>query len=80
MSKFGIKVTVRFSATGTFMSLKDLTQVLRNVTEIHYGYPSVQKRKRIAFESDIHGTGCTYEVNDINEFEATPETEKAENF
>ena len=69
MSDFGIKVTVRFNGTGTFAPLKDRTQVMHNVTEIHYGYSSSFKQKRIAFESDIHGTGCTYNVCDIDEFE-----------
>jgi hypothetical protein len=54
-------------------------QEFRNVTEVHYGYKSYSKT-RIAFESDIHQTGCTWDFNQIEEFEVTPETEKAESF
>jgi len=43
---------------------------LRNVTEIHYCYPDILGKKRIAFESDIHTTGITYDVTDVLEFEA----------
>ena len=37
---------------------------LNNLTEIHNLYPT-PVGKRIAFESDIHGTGFTYDVEDI---------------
>ena len=43
--------------------------VIENVTEIHFCYPSTLG-KRIAFESDVEGTGCTYSVEDVIEFEA----------
>jgi len=43
------------------------TVQIENVTEIHYCHPS---GKRIVFESDIEGTGCTYPVEDVIEFEA----------
>lgn len=52
---------------------------LRNVTEIHYSYPSYVG-KRIAFESDIHSTGTIFPVNKIAEFETKLECEKAEDF
>lgn len=36
---------------------------LRNVTEIHYRYPTlVGESVRVAFESDIHKTGATYDL------------------
>jgi hypothetical protein len=47
--------------------------VIENVTEIHYCYPSAIG-KSIAFESDVDGTGCTYPVSDVIEFEATQQT------
>jgi hypothetical protein len=47
--------------------------VIENVTEIHYSYPSAIG-KSIAFESDVDGTGCTYPVSDVIEFEATQQT------
>jgi hypothetical protein len=68
---FGMKVIIVFKeGTGT---------ILRNVTEVHYRYPGLDK-KRIAFESDAHGTGVTYSVDDIEEFEVFQETEEAEEF
>ena len=57
--------------------------VLRNVTEIHYNYNhGVLKTPdyRVAFESNVHGTGITYSASDVVEFDATPETEKANAF
>jgi len=52
--------------------------ILRNVTEIHYRYPS--SHERVAFESDIHGTGTTYDIEDVAEFEMFPEAEVADSF
>lgn len=52
---------------------------LRNITEIHYRYPSVIKESMsVAFESDIHYTGCTYYISDIKEFHTELETERQE--
>lgn len=74
---YGMKVTSKHS-NGT-------EQVFRNVTEIHYRYPS-DEGKKVAFESDIHGTGCTYHLHWKNsplavvEFEVTPETVLANEF
>jgi len=70
---FGIKVRV---------VLKDPElpeTIIRNVTEIHYGYDSPLPN-RIAFESDIHHTGCTYDFDEIKEFETSLEEEKAKEF
>jgi len=52
---------------------------LRNVTEIHYNYPGVI-RNRIAFESAVHHTGCTYSLDSIKEFETELEVEKMNDF
>lgn len=61
-------------------------ETLRNVTEIHYNYdgifPKLFRKKQVAFESDIHHTGITYDLEEnptlwIKEFEARLETEKA---
>jgi hypothetical protein len=57
--------------------------ILRNVTEIHYNYNADTVpvlSGRIAFESDIHGTGIVYAMKDVREFQVTPETKKAEAF
>jgi len=54
--------------------------VLRNVTEIHWRYPGLPSHTRVAFESDIHGTGITFVVEWTAEFEAVLETERAAGF
>jgi len=50
----------------------EVSTVLSNITEIHYRFPArcYGDPERIAFESDIDGTGCTYDIADIAEFEA----------
>ena len=70
---FGIKVKLTHTLTG-----RKETEILRNVTEIHYRYPF--DKNRVAFESDIHETGITYHIDKVVEFETFPETEKAEAF
>ena len=59
-------------------------QTYRNVTEIHWNYPrgidSEQDSGRVAFESDIHGTGITWAIDWIKELNVFPETEIAEAF
>lgn len=72
-TNFGNKVTVKFQNP-------ERTVVFRNVTEIHFNFPSALKDKRIAFESDIHRTGCTYAFEDVLEFETALETEKQIDF
>ena len=74
MENYGMKVTIDFGVWA-------IPTVLRNVTEIHYNYPSTyQGDARIAFESDIHSTGCTYKISDIEQFETSLETEIADAF
>ena len=73
----GLKVTVNF------ISPELATEVLRNVTKIHYNYQNYQSfagNNRVAFESDIHDTSLTCPVSDIKEFEATLETKIAKDF
>lgn len=71
----GMRVAVQFTGE-KFADITDPSSVYRNVTEIHYRY----RKKMIAFESDIHGTGMTWPLKDIREFEAMAESEKAEVF
>lgn len=54
------------------------TETFRNITEIHYGYETHSSKKRIAFESDIHSMGYTYYFDEVTEFEALLEVEKAD--
>jgi hypothetical protein len=62
-------------------------ETFNNVTEVHYAYPRMggDPRKRVAFESDVHGTGATYAVDggdilEVIEFEVRTATTKAEEF
>jgi hypothetical protein len=65
----GYKVKVWFN-NGSPYQEKDPV-ILENITEIHYNYPEIVKdHPRIAFESDIDGTGYTYMIGEIREFEA----------
>lgn len=73
----GVKVVIQFEIASRFSGQ---TVTLRNVTEIHYNYPSASPGSRVAFESDIHGTGITYDVDDILEFETKLEDQEAETF
>jgi len=77
----GMKVAVKFSARSPMYQAGVQQETLRNITEIHYNYPAgrlCSSRPRVAFESDIHRTGFTYGLNDIYEFEAVIETERAD--
>lgn len=62
-------------------TIEDYTE-LRNVTEIHYnhGRRSGFADVNVAFESNIHGTGLTCDIEHLLEFETTLETEKAKAF
>lgn len=64
-----------------------LETTLRNVTEIHYNYrgglglnTEYGKQVVIAFESSYHGTGVTYDMEYVVEFESRPEDLIAKNF
>lgn len=58
-----------------------IESVVHNITEIHYHYRSLSgKNDRIAFESDIHGTGVSIKSDYIEEFEVVPATKIADNF
>lgn len=78
----GMKVRLWHNLEG-----KTVMEMLRNVTGIHYNYRRRYKYRHViddevmvAFESDVHGTGGTYRLATVVEFEAVPETEKAEPF
>jgi hypothetical protein len=70
--QFGIKVDMRHKTFGSI--------IYRNVTEIHYLYPSLPGNMRVAFESDIHATGVTWPVEEVLEFEATLESGNIDEF
>ena len=70
--QYGMNVKINFTKQSIFRGEKT---TLHNVTEVHYNYLSLDK-DRVAFESDIQGTGCTYHIADIAEFEVAPATKK----
>jgi len=63
------------------VNVDDTTTELHNVTEFHYMYNRHMGniRDRMAFESDIHGTGITVEINEVKEIEITKSTWKQTN-
>ena len=75
----GMKVKIKYTKNSAYYRAGVKTDTHRNVTEIHYCFKS-PLGKQTAFESDIHGTGCTAYNDEIAEFEAIVETEKANNF
>ena len=56
-------------------------EIRHNITEIHYLYGDMlNKRDKVAFESDIHGTGGTIKIEYIKEFEAKIATKIADHY
>ena len=76
----GMKVILRFSEIAGRFKLEE--QVYRNVTEVHWNYPRVAPSfsRHVAIESDVHGTGITWDIDCVAELEVVPETELAEAF
>jgi len=70
---YGVKVNIKLGR-----KYNNAKVILRNVTEIHYNFPSLIKQ--CAFESSIHLTGLNYFIDDILEFETETETKKEKEF
>lgn len=49
------------------------SEELFHYTEVHYNYPPVIDSPRVAFESDIEGTGFTRPLSDIEQIEVFQE-------
>lgn len=81
-SKFGFNVFVVYKMDSWRSEYKKekAVDIYNNCTEIHYLYESLRNEKRIAFESDIHGTGCTRNVDDIESVEIHIATKKRKRF
>lgn len=61
-------VKIKFSETSPYFKSGTKEETLENITEVHYNY---DRNGRIAFGSDVDGTGYTYALADIAEFEMT---------
>jgi hypothetical protein len=64
----GFTVTVIYKIDSRYAKLLSISsQILNNCTEIHnlYNINWVHHTAKIAFESDIHMTGCTREIEDL---------------
>ena len=75
-NEFGFDVTAIFDRDGRYCLHNGenafgigLVEHYHNCTEVHHLYPTFGNtgHKRIAFESDIHGTGFTYDIDDLEE-------------
>lgn len=90
---YGMKVKLRFNVKSPF---KGTISVYRNVTEIHYNFVDgklfedeltpeqirfrIAMGGKVAFESDIHSTGCVHPLQHIDEFETELEKKKQKSF
>lgn len=68
-NEYGFKVTVTYKKD-SWMSehqKKQAIDVFNNCAEVHHMYDKIIRKDdiKIAFESDIHKTGCNRSVNDI---------------
>ncbi|MFA5395022.1 MAG: hypothetical protein WC346_03295 [Methanogenium sp.] len=77
---FGNSVKIKYAKTSNQYKMDCREQWLHNVTEIRYRYPSPQSTLRVSFESDIHKTGLTVFLDEIEEFETILATEIAPEF
>ena len=64
---FSVRIT--FSKASPLWRFGQEAEILDHITEIHYQYHN----GKIAFESGVNGTGCTYDLDDIKEIEAVAE-------
>ena len=82
-SKFGFNVIVMYKID-SWMSLHEKKQVVNtynNCTEIHNRFTSkTREEPQIAFESDIHSTGCTRKLRDIESVDIHIATKKEAGF
>lgn len=67
-SKHGFKVRVVYKLDSPQSQREGIQaiKIMNNCTEVHYLYKSdYENEEKIAFESNIHLTGCTQNVGDI---------------
>ena len=79
-TQFGMKVTV-YASWKYRLRGWPMIEVYNNVTEVHYRYPRGEfQSDSVAFESNIHGTGCTVALEVIDSFEVVPADRIEDNF
>ena len=67
-----MKAIIKFKKDSPYYKSGEKKRIVKNLTEVHYSYPSAFEKKQTAFESDIDGTGFTIINEYIEEFEITP--------
>lgn len=75
MVKSGFNVKIKFTKNSAFYRTGTKKEILYNITEIHYCYPT-KLPKAIAFKSDINGNCQVYYIDEVKEFKAKPATKK----
>lgn len=65
--KHGFKVRVVYKLDSPLSQHEGIqaVRIMNNCTEVHYLYPNFHDEEKIAFESDIHLTGCNQNVGEI---------------
>ncbi len=69
----GFTVTIKYADNGNY---RGIIVIHNNVTEIHINYKTVGN-PRVAIETDIHSTGGTREINDVDTLTIVDATEIA---
>lgn len=70
-----MKGVIHFTEDSPFYKSGEKSREVKNLTEVHYSYPSFVGFSSTAFESDIDGTGFTIRNDYIKEFEIKLEDE-----
>lgn len=81
-SKFGFNAIVTYKKDSWMSKAekKELVETYHNLTEIHHLFSSHFEDKQIAFESDIHSTGCTRKISEIEIVDIHIATKKEKNY
>ncbi len=66
-----MKVIIKFTKDSPYYKNGEKERIVKNLTEIHYSYPSVLNEKQTAFESGLNTDGFGFTIFNkwIEEFE-----------